>query len=94
MKTENLTKYMCDCCGKTEYTTKNETSLIQQFRLPMKYCSETGKDMGYTNQAVDLCSNCLRELALNLTKHYRLYCVAYGGVTMERWADDGTRTDN
>ena len=90
MKTENLTKYVCDCCGKEEYVKAEESSPFQQYRLPMKYYTETGQDSGFTNQSVDLCRDCLKDLAIVLSKHYELYCVAYGGVVMKRRANDGT----
>jgi hypothetical protein len=91
MKTENLTKYVCDCCGKEEYVNAKESSPFQQYRLPMKYYTETGRDMGLTNQCVDLCRKCLSDLAIVLSKHYELHCVAYGGVVMKRRADNEQR---
>ena len=94
MKTENITKYMCDCCGKTEYIPTKETSPMQQYRLPMRYITETGRDAGYTNQCVDLCKDCLRDLASTISQHYELYSVAYGGVVMKRRAENGKRNDN
>jgi hypothetical protein len=87
MKTENITKYVCDCCGKYEYVGAKDPSPLQQYRLPMKYYTETGKDCGLTNQSVDLCSDCLRDLATILSKHYELYCIAYSGVEMKRRAE-------
>ncbi len=94
MKTENFTRCTCDCCGKTDYASQSKPSLMQQFQLPMKCYSGKGEYIGDTSQEVDLCANCLRELELNLTKHYTLYCTDYGGVTMERRVDDGKGTDN
>lgn len=90
MKTENLTRYTCDCCGKCEYADKSESSPMQQYRLPMKYYDETGRKNGLTNQSVDLCSDCLCELERILSVHYNMYCQAYVGTTMKRRADDGT----
>ena len=84
MKTENIVKYVCDCCGKVEYVNAKDGSPLQQYRLPMKYYSETGRDMGLTNQEVDLCRDCLRDLEDVLSKHYELRCVAYYGVEMKR----------
>jgi hypothetical protein len=82
MKTDNLTRYTCDCCGKCEYAPKGETAPMQQYRLPMKYYDETGRNHGLTNQSVDLCSDCLRELEQVLSEHYDIYCQAYVGVKM------------
>ena len=88
MKTENIVKYVCDCCGKVEFVNAKDGSPLQEYRLPMKYYSETGRDMGLTNQSVDLCRGCLRELADVLYKNYELWCVAYGGLTMKRRKTD------
>lgn len=88
MKTENLTKYVCDCCGKEAYVNAKESSPFQQYRLPMKYYTETGRDCGLTNQSVDLCHDCSKDLAFVLSKHYELHCVAYGGVEIKRRVDD------
>jgi hypothetical protein len=82
MRTDNLIRYTCDCCGKCEYASKGETSPMQQYRLPMKYYDETGRNQGYTNQSVDLCSDCLREVERILSVHYDMYCQAYAGVQM------------
>ncbi len=93
MKTENLTKYVCDCCGKEEYVNVKETSPFQQYRLPMKYYTATGRDCGLTNQSVDLCLNCLKDLACVLSTHYELHSVAYGGIVMKRRTDDERTAD-
>lgn len=82
MKTENLTKYTCDACGKSEYVDKKDSSPMQEYRLPMKYFDESGRQHGLTNEKVDLCSECAHELELNLFKHYDIYSMAYVGVTM------------
>lgn len=87
-KTENLIKYTCDICGKNEYAKKDDARPMQEYRLPMKYYDETGRQHGLTNQKIDLCSECLRELEHNLSKHYEMSCVAYLGVKIERKADN------
>lgn len=86
MKTENLTRYTCDLCKKTEYLGKNDANPMQQYRLPMKYYDECGRDHGMTNQQVDLCADCLRELGRVLSEHYDMCCIAYVGVRMKRRA--------
>ena len=83
MKTDNLTRYTCDCCGKCEYTTKDQTSPMEQYRLPMRYYDETGRNRGLTNQSVDLCDDCSRELERILLPSYDMYVQAYAGVTMK-----------
>jgi hypothetical protein len=83
-RAENLTKYTCDICGKNEYAKKNDAAPMQEYRLPMKYYTETGKFSGMTNQRVDLCSDCSRELERTLSEHYDMYMVAYGDVVMKR----------
>jgi hypothetical protein len=84
MKTDNLTRYTCDCCGKCEYATKSETSPMQQYRLPMKYYDETGRNHGLTNSAVDLCKDCSRDLESILSAYYEMYSQAYVGVQMKK----------
>ena len=84
MKTENLTKYTCDACGISEYVDKKESSPMQEYRLPMKYYDESGRNHGLTNASVDLCSKCAHELEHHLSKHYDIYSMAYAGVTMTR----------
>lgn len=84
MKTENLTKYTCDSCGTSEYVTKDSPNPMQEYRLPMKYYSETGRHQGFTNQKVDLCSKCAHELEHILSLHYDIFSQAYMGVKMER----------
>ncbi len=91
MKTENLTKYTCDACGKSEYVDKKDSSPMQEYRLPMKYFDESGRQYGLTNARVDLCSDCAHELEQNLFKHYDIYSMAYAGVTMTRRADNEQR---
>ena len=83
MKTENLTKYTCDACGKSEYLDKKESSPMQEYRLPMEYLDECGRRHGLTNARVDLCSKCANQLAQNLSKYYDIYSMAYAGVTMK-----------
>lgn len=83
-KTENLTKYTCDVCGKEEFVNKGDSAPMQEYRLPMKYYTETGREHGLTNQRVDLCSECLQRLECDLSEHYDMYMVAYGGVVMKR----------
>ena len=73
---------LCDCCGKCEYAPKGESAPMQQYKLPMKYYDETGRKHGLTNQSIDLCSDCLRELEQVLSEHYDIYCQAYVGVKM------------
>jgi hypothetical protein len=84
MKAENLTKYTCDFCGKSEYVKKDDPRPMQEYRLPMKYYTETGREQGMTNQAVDMCRECAEELVRNLSKHYKLCSIAYFGVQAER----------
>ena len=84
MKVENLTKHICDVCGRIEYAKKGESSPMQEIRLPMKYYDETGRNHGLTNQRIDICSECFKVLESDLSKHYDMYCVAYGGVEIKR----------
>ena len=84
MKKENLTEYTCDVCGKSVYVNKDDARPMQEYRLPMKYYTETGKESGFTNSTVDLCSECARELESILSKYYDIRCVAYCGVEMKR----------
>ena len=84
MKTENLTKYTCDVCGKSEYVKKDDYSSIQEIRLPMKYYDETGRQNGLTNQKVDICSECFKVLESDLSKHYDMCLIAYCGVEIKR----------
>ena len=84
MKVENLTKHICDVCGKIEYAKKDETSPMQEIRLPMKYYDETGRQHGLTNQRIDICSECFKVLEKDLSKHYDMCCIAYGGVEIKR----------
>ena len=88
MKEENLIKYTCDVCGKNEYVKKGESSPTQEIRLPMKYYDETGRQHGLTNQRVDICSECFEALADDLSKHYDMRFVAYGGVEIKRKATE------
>ena len=84
MKGENLTKHICDVCGRIEYAKKGESSPMQEIRLPMKYCDETGRSHGLTNQRIDICSECFKVLESDLSKHYDMYYVEYGGVEIKR----------
>ena len=84
MKIENLTKYTCDVCGKSEYVKKEACSPMQEIRLPMKYYDETGRQHGLTNQKVDICSECFKTLESDLSKHYDMRFIAYGGVEIKR----------
>lgn len=84
MKVENLTKHICDVCGKIEYAKKDERSPMQEIRLPMKYYDEAGRNHGLTNQRIDICSECFKVLASDLSKHYDMCCVAYSGVEIKR----------
>lgn len=85
MKVENLTKHICDMCGKTEYSKKSENSPMQEIRLPMKYYDERGRLHGLTNQSVDICSECFEVLESDLSKHYDMKFVAYIGVEIKRY---------
>jgi hypothetical protein len=91
MKVENLTKYTCDACGRYELVGKNESNPMQEYRLPMKYYAENGKQCGLTNSKVDLCSDCAKKLEKILSKHYDICFIAYEGVRMNRRADDEQR---
>lgn len=84
MKEENLTKYTCEICGKIEYAKKNESSSMQEIRLPMKYYDETGRQHGLINQKIDICSECFAVLESDLSKHYTMRSVAYYGVDIKR----------
>lgn len=84
MKVENLTKHICDVCGKIEYAKKDESSPMQEIRLPMKYYDETGRNQGLTNQRIDICSECFKVLESDLSKHYDMAYVAYSGVEIKR----------
>jgi hypothetical protein len=84
MKLDNLTKYTCDVCGKTEYVSAKEPSPMQEIRLPMKYYDETGRAQRLSNQRVDMCSNCFEALEKDLSKHYDMRCIAYIGVEIKR----------
>lgn len=84
MKVENLTKHICDVCGKIEYTKKDQTSPMQEIRLPMKYYDETGRQHGLTNQRVDICSECFKVLESDLSKHYDMWVIVYCGVEIKR----------
>lgn len=88
MKEENLIKYTCDVCGKVECVPKKDISPMRDVRLPMKYYDETGRQHGLTNQWVDVCSECFKALADDLSKHYDMRCVAYGGVEIKRKATE------
>lgn len=88
MKTENLTRYTCDLCKKNEYVNKDDAKPMQEYRLPMRYYNEYGTQHGLTNQRVDLCSDCLRELERVLSEHYDMCFIAYEGVRMNRRATD------
>ena len=85
MKVENLTKYTCDVCGKTECVPSKESYLMQEIRLPMKYYDETGRQHGLTNQRIDICSECFKTLESDLSKHYDMCLIAYGGVQIKRY---------
>ena len=93
MKTEQLTKYTCDACGYYEFVGKDDPRPMQEYRLPMKYYAENGRQLGLTNQKVDLCSACLAELEQILSKHYDICSIAYEGVRMKRRADNEQRAD-
>lgn len=84
MKVENLTKYICDVCGKIEYAKKDKSSPMQEIRLPMKYYDETGRNQGLTNQRIDICSECFKALESDLSKHYYMSYCAYIGVEIKR----------
>lgn len=84
MKVENLTKYTCDVCGKSECVTKGERSPMQELRLPMKYYDEKGRQQGLTNQRIDICSDCFKTLENYLSKGYDMKIFAYVGVSIKR----------
>lgn len=84
MIVKNLVRYTCDMCGKEEYANEGESATMEKYRLPMKYYSETGKDQGLTNQQVDLCRKCTRELVNALLDHYDMCCIAYEGVQIRK----------
>lgn len=84
MKVENLTKYTCDVCGKVAWEPTNESSPMQEIRLPMKYYDKTGRRQGLTNQRIDICSECFSVLESDLSKHYDMCFVAYRGVEIKR----------
>ena len=85
MKVENLTKHICDVCGKIEYVKKDENSPMQEIRLPMKYYDEAGRNHGLTNQRIDICSECFETLENDLSNYYDMCCIAYGGVEIKRY---------
>ena len=84
MKVENLTKYICDVCGKIKYAKKDESSPMNEISLPMKYYDETGRNQGLTNQRIDICSECFKALESDLSKHYYMSYCAYVGVEIKR----------
>lgn len=84
MKIENLTKYTCDVCGKSEYANKSESSPMQEICLPMKYYDETGRQHGLTNQKIDICSECFKTMERDLSDHYDMCLIAYSGVEIKR----------
>lgn len=84
MKIENLTIHICDVCGKIEHAKKDEVPTIHGIRLPMKYYDETGRNQGLTNQRIDICSECFKVLESDLSKHYDMCYIAYGGVEIKR----------
>ena len=91
MKTDNLVRYTCDVCKKEEYVNEGQSAPMERYRLPMKYYSETGREQGLTNQAVDLCRKCARGLVNALLNHYDMRSIAYVGVQIEKkgGADNG-----
>lgn len=88
MKTENITKYVCDVCKKIEYVSGKESSPMQEIRLPMKYYDECGRQHGLTNQKIDICHECFAALERDLSQHYEMSCIAYGGAEIERRSND------
>ena len=84
MKSENLTKYTCDVCGKSEYVPSKESSPMQEIRLPMKYYDETGRQHGLTNERVDMCSACFCALERDLSEKYDMCSISFGGVRIKR----------
>lgn len=89
MKAENLTRYICDICGKTEYARKDERPQMQEIRLPMKYYDETGRQHGLTNQRIDICPACFKTLESDLSEHYFMSSIAYVGVEIKRHDEKG-----
>lgn len=88
MKTENLTKYTCDACLKSEYVGKYKVRPMQEYSLPMKYYNENGRCIGLTKENVDLCGDCAAVLEQILSKYYDICSTAYLGVSMKRRATD------
>ena len=84
---ENLTEYTCDVCKKSVYAKQDDARPMQGYRLPMKYYTENGVQRGLTNQTVDLCGECARELESVLSQYYDVCCIAYCGVRMEKRKD-------
>jgi hypothetical protein len=71
-------------CGKIEYAQKYEDSPMHEIILPMKYYDETGRQHGLTRQEVDICSECFKVLEGELSKHYDMCRIAYGGYEIKR----------
>lgn len=94
MKIENLTKYICDICGKSECAKKDAAPPMQEIRLPMKYYDEAGGRHELTNQRADVCSECFFVLACDLSERYNMRFIANHGVEIDRYpTEKGGETD-
>lgn len=84
MKVENLTKHICDICGKIEYLDKGKKSPLCAVYLPMKIYDETGRQRGISAKGIDICPECLRTLENDLSQHYVMSFVSFVGVEIKR----------
>ena len=75
---------MCGARGRLKHVKKEESSPMQEIRLPMKYYDETGKNQGLTNQRIDICFECFKALESALSTHYYMSYCAYVGVEIKR----------
>lgn len=87
----NLIRCTCDVCKQSWDIKPSTTKPLDKVCLPMAYYDEDGRFNKYIVAEIEICNSCKDKMANDLEKHYRLRCVAYGGVTIERKEDENER---
>ena len=80
----NLIRCTCDVCKRSFDVKKTEENPLKRLILPIKYYTETGSFSRVTTDNVDVCKDCLVQMETDLSEHYEMSSVAYGGVSIKR----------